>query len=143
MRVIVFFTICLLLFAAPAFAHYEGELLPDSVAVMEYQMIISMTPKDTLTRNKLGMVYLRQNKLGKAREQFLEILKLDPANFDALDSLGLVSDREGNYLEAVGWYGRALKVKAGDAGVRKRYETALGRTKANETGNAKKEEVRH
>jgi Flp pilus assembly protein TadD len=143
MRSITFLIISLLLFAPPAFAHYEGELLPDSVAVMEYQMIISMTPKDTLTRNKLGMVYLRQSKLGKAREQFMEILKLDAANFDALDSLGLVSDREGNFREAAGWYGRALKVKAGDAGVRKRYETALGRTRANETGNAKKEEVRH
>jgi Tfp pilus assembly protein PilF len=113
-----------------ASAHYEGELLPDSVAVMEYSMVISMTPRDTLTRNKLGMVYLRQNKVSKAKEQFQEILKLDPSNFDALDSMGLACDKEGRYKEAAEWYGKALKVKASDAGVKKRYEAALSRARA-------------
>ena len=113
-----------------AMAHYEGELLPDSVAVMEYSMVVSMTPKDTLTRNKLGMVYLRQNKVAKAKEQFQEILKLDPSNFDALDSMGLACDKEGRFKEAADWYGKALKVKASDIGVKKRYETALGKAKA-------------
>jgi Flp pilus assembly protein TadD len=118
-----FFLFLLALFVpVSAFAHYEGELLPDSVAVMEYSMVISMAPKDTLTRNKLGMVYIRQNKLAKAREQFLEILKINSQDFDALDSLGLVCDREAKYAEAAQWYGKALKVKPADAGVRQRYE---------------------
>jgi Tfp pilus assembly protein PilF len=119
----------LILLPSVASAHYEGELLPDSVAVMEYSMVISMAPRDTLTRNKLGMVYLRQNKVAKAKEQFKEILKIDPGNFDALDSMGLACDKEGRYKEAAEWYGRALKVKAGDAGVKKRYETALNKAK--------------
>ena len=119
----------LILLPSFASAHYEGELLPDSVAVMEYSMVISMAPKDTLTRNKLGMVYLRQNKIAKAREQFQEILKIDPANFDALDSMGLACDKEGKFKEAADWYGKALKVKASDAGVKKRYETALNKAK--------------
>ncbi|MGA2192088.1 MAG: hypothetical protein ABSG42_01765 [Nitrospirota bacterium] len=117
-----------MVFSSPALAHYEGDLLPDSVAVMEYEMLISMTPKDTLTRNKLGMVYLRQNMLPKARQQFMEILKLDPANFDALDSLGIVSDREGKYAEAARWYAMALKLKA-DPGVRQRLEISRGKLK--------------
>jgi len=120
----------LVLLPSHAFAHYEGELLPDSVAVMEYSMVISMAPKDTLTRNKLGMVYLRQNKVAKAKEQFQEILKIDRNNFDALDSMGLACDKEGRYEDAADWYGKALKVKASDAGVKKRYETASGRAKA-------------
>ena len=119
----------LILLPSLASAHYEGELLPDSVAVMEYSMVISMAPKDTLTRNKLGMVYIRQNKISKAREQFQEILKIDPANFDALDSMGLACDKEGKFKEAADWYGKALKVKASDAGVKKRYETALNKAK--------------
>ncbi len=119
----------LVLLPSLAFAHYEGELLPDSVAVMEYSMVISMAPKDVLTRNKLGMVYLRQNKVAKAREQFKEILKLDPVNFDALDSMGLACDKEGKFKEAADWYGKALKVKATDAGVKKRYETASNKAK--------------
>ena len=119
----------LVLLPSLASAHYEGELLPDSVAVMEYSMVISMAPKDVLTRNKLGMVYLRQNKVAKAREQFREILKIDPANFDALDSMGLACDKEGKFKEAADWYGKALKVKASDAGVKKRYETALNKAK--------------
>lgn len=121
--------LAILLVPAPAFAHYSGELLPDSVAVMEYSMIISMTPNDTLTRNKLGMVYVRQNKLDKAREQFMEILKIDQRNFDALDSLGIVCDKEAKYAEAVGWYGKAIKIRPNDTGVRQRYETADGKAK--------------
>ncbi|MHB8173627.1 MAG: tetratricopeptide repeat protein [Nitrospirota bacterium] len=110
-------------------AHYTGELLPDSVAVMEYQMIISMQPDDTLTRNKLGMVYLRQKNLDKAKEQFLDILKIDARNFDALDSLGIVCDRLGYPAQAVGWYTRALKIKD-DKGCRQRFEAAKALLKA-------------
>lgn len=127
-KLIIALAIILMPSVAPA--HYEGELLPDSVAVMEYSMVISMTPRDTLTRNKLGMVYLRQNKVAKAKEQFQAILKIDPSNFDALDSMGLACDKEGNYSDAAVWYGKALKMKAGDAGVKQRYNAALGRARA-------------
>jgi len=106
----------------PAFAHYNGELLPDSVAVMEYRMIINMDPDDTLTRNKLGMVYIRQGKLDKARKEFMEILDRAPEDFDALDSLGIVSEQEGRHEEAAGWYEKALKVRPGDEGVKKRLD---------------------
>ncbi len=123
MRLILLLVFILTLTPVPALAHYTGELLPDSVAVMEYQMIISMQPNDTLTRNKLGMVYLRQNKLDKAKEQFLEILKIDPRNFDALDSLGIVSTRLGDFRGAVQWYTEALKVR-NDPGCRQRFEAA-------------------
>ncbi len=123
MRLIILLVVILSLMPVPALAHYEGELLPDSVAVMEYQMIISMQPNDTLTRNKLGMVYLRQNKLDKAKEQFLEILKIDPRNFDALDSLGIVSVRLGDFRGAVQWYIAALKIR-NDPGCRQRFEAA-------------------
>jgi len=105
-----------------AFAHYEGELLPDSVAVMEYQMIINMKPDDTLTRNKLGMVYIRQKKLDKAKEQ--EILKINESDFDALDSLGIISDMEGKYQDAMRWFARALVVRKDDTGARERYRQA-------------------
>ena len=104
-------------------AHYEGELLPDSVAVMEYQMIISMKPTDTITRNKLGMVYIRQNKLDRARKEFMEVLKVAPSDFDALDSLGIVSDKEGRFDGSVVWYGKALEVKD-DKGARQRLNDA-------------------
>lgn len=108
-----------------AHAHYEGELLPDSVAVMEYKMIINMKPDDTLTRNKLGMVYVRQGKPDKAREQFLEILKAAPDDFDALDSLGIVSMQQGDYGKAAEWFKRALDVRKDDPGAAERYRSAL------------------
>ena len=113
----------------PASAHYEGELLPDSVAVMEYSMVISMNPKDNLTRNKLGMVYIRQRKLDKAREQFSAIIKNNPADFDGLDSLGIVSDREGRYAEAAEWYKKAFKVRPSDPGVKARLDSAAARSR--------------
>ncbi len=130
MKLILALFFILILAPVPAFAHYTGELLPDSVAVMEYQMIISMQPSDTLTRNKLGMVYLRQNKLDKARAQFLDILKIDARNFDALDSLGIVESRLGDPSQAAAWYERALKIK-NDNGCRQRFmaEKALLKAK--------------
>jgi Flp pilus assembly protein TadD len=117
----------LALLPCPAYAHYEGELLPDSVAVMEYRMVISMNPSDTLTRNKLGMVYIRQGKLEKARLEFMEILKLAPNDFDALDSLGIVSEKEGKLAEAASWFARAMEVMKDDAGVRGRHRAVLER----------------
>jgi len=126
---VIICALCLWVVPVAAHAHYEGELLPDSVAVMEYQMIISMAPKDVLTRNKLGMVYIRQGKLSKAREQFLDILKIDPKNFDALDSLGMVSDKESDYKAAAEWYAKALKVKPDDAGAKQRYAAAKDKSK--------------
>lgn len=126
-------TVLLMIFvllAVPSFAlaHYDGELLPDSVAVMEYRMIINMKPEDTQTRNKLGMVYIRQGKLDKAREEFMAVLKIKPKDFDALDSLGIVSEKEGKYEEAVKWYGKALEVRE-DAGARQRMDSASKKVK--------------
>jgi len=106
-----------------ASAHYDGELLPDSVALVEYRMVISMTPEDTLTRNKLGMVYLRQGKLDKARNEFMEILKIAPEDFDALDSLGIISEKEAKYEEAADWFKRALEARPGDTGAASRLES--------------------
>ncbi len=125
-------TMFLLTALMPSFAHahYEGELLPDSVAVMEYRMIINMKPDDTLTRNKLGMVYIRQSKLDKAEEQFKEIIKIDPANFDALDSLGIVSESRGDYGGAAEWFKKALDVRKDDPGAKKRYESAMDKLKS-------------
>lgn len=113
----------LLMAPVTASAHYDGELLPDSVAVMEYRMVINMKPSDTITRNKLGMVYIRQGKLDKAREEFMAVLKIAPKDFDALDSLGIVSDKEGKYAEAVKWYGKALEVR-NDPGAKARQDDA-------------------
>jgi len=124
----VLLLVLLLLFPVSASAHYEGELLPDSVAVTEYQMVIRLNPKDTLTRNKLGMVYVRQDKPDKARAEFIEILRISPADFDALDSLGIVADRQGRYAEAADWFRKALKVRPGDAGAKQRLERALSKS---------------
>lgn len=115
--------LCLVMVPVKASAHYDGELLPDSVAVMEYRMVINMKPSDTMTRNKLGMVYIRQNKLDKAREEFMAVVKMAPKDFDALDSLGIVSGKEGKHAEAVKWYGKALEVR-NDPGARARQEDA-------------------
>jgi len=110
-------------------AHYDGELLPDSVALVEYRMVISMNPEDTVTRNKIGMVYIRQGKLDKARKEFMDILEIAPDDFDALDSLGIVSGMEGSYKEAVQWFEKALKARPGDEGAKSRLEEAKGKVK--------------
>ncbi|ABQ26942.1 tetratricopeptide repeat protein [Geotalea uraniireducens] len=105
-----------LLLALPAVssAHPETGFLPDSVAETEYRIVVEINPKDIQTRNKLGIVLYRKNKLGEAAWQFGEVLKVSPRDFDAHDGMGLVSCKTGNYKEAVAWFTKAIVLRRED-----------------------------
>ncbi|MBI5142630.1 MAG: hypothetical protein HZA20_10670 [Nitrospirae bacterium] len=81
----------LLFYACPAMAHPEDESLPDSAAVMEYQIVLSLTPDDCMTRNKLAAVYARMGKLDAAENEYRKVLAKDAANADAKEGLRLTS----------------------------------------------------
>jgi Flp pilus assembly protein TadD len=107
-----------LLLSTRALAHPETGFLPDAVAEVEYKMVVEINPRDIVTRNKLGIVLYRKNKLQEAENQFIEVLKIAPADFDAHDGMGLVKIKQRNYPLALAWIQKAISLSASDAMVR-------------------------
>lgn len=103
-----------LLMLEPVLAHPETGLLPDAVAETEYRIVLEINPKDLVTRNKLGLVLYRKNKLKDAEKVFAETLRMAPANFDAHDGMGLVRIKERKYEEAVSWFRKAITISGDD-----------------------------
>ena len=97
-----------------AYAHPETGLLPDAIAETEYQIALEMDPKDTGTRNRLGIVLYRKNKLKEAEREFSEVLRTDPNDSDAHEGMGLVKLRTGKNAEAVAWLQKAALFNPGD-----------------------------
>lgn len=110
------YSVTALLLALPltAHAHPETGFLPDAIAETEYRIVLDITPKDCATRNRLGIVLYRKNKLKEAAQQFAEVLKIIPADFDAHDGMGLVRSKEGNPTEAVSWFRKAIVLRHDD-----------------------------
>jgi tetratricopeptide (TPR) repeat protein len=114
----LFSLLLVLLLATRVFAHPETGFLPDAVAEVEYKMVVEINPRDTATRNKLGIVLYRKNKLQEAENQFIEVLKIAPGDFDAHDGMGLVKIKQRNYPLALSWIQKAISLSANDAMVR-------------------------
>ncbi len=110
-----FLTLALtLLMATSVHAHGNISKLPDSVQVLQYRMLLYMTPDDTATRNKLAMALYRTNKLDEAKTELETILRRDPANFDAQDGMGIVLLKAGDYQQALQHLEKARSLKEGD-----------------------------
>jgi Flp pilus assembly protein TadD len=101
--------------ASVSHAHPETGILPDAIAEMEYRIVLDITPNDVNTRNKLGIVLYRKNKLQEAEREFAEVLRLAPADFDAHDGMGLVKLKGHRNAEAVVWFQKALLLNGEDS----------------------------
>jgi len=99
-KILSLIALVLLLSPLPALAHIEKGNMPDSVAEMEYRILLEFKPDDNTTRSLFGMALLRQNKLSEAEKEFRFLLKSDPKDFDAHDSLGLTLFKQKRYPEA-------------------------------------------
>lgn len=109
---LIIFCIFMLLFSFKgiAGAHVEEDNMPDSVAEMEYRILLEFKPDDLEVRYKLGMVLFRTGKLSEAAEEFAYILKKDPQNVDAYISLARVKTKLANYTKAISLYQGALSI---------------------------------
>jgi tetratricopeptide (TPR) repeat protein len=101
--------------AGSAAAHGDISKLPDSVQIMQYQMLLYMDPNDTETKNSLAMAYFRTGKLAEAAAELDGVLQKDPHNFDALDGMGIILLRQKKAEEALKYLERALAVNDKDA----------------------------
>jgi tetratricopeptide (TPR) repeat protein len=92
----------------------ETDDLPDSVAIMQYRLLLYMNPDDTGPRNSLAMALYRTNELDEAEKELRHILERDPSNFDALDGLGIVLIRMEKHQEAMQCLDKAVKINEQD-----------------------------
>jgi len=106
-------------------AHIESDSMPDSVAEMEYRILLEFKPNDIKTINKFGMVLYRLNKLAEATAEFNKVLKIDPKNFNATDAMGLIKTKQKEYDEAIKFHKAAIALKKDDILVYYHLGTAL------------------
>jgi tetratricopeptide (TPR) repeat protein len=112
----LFFALFLLAASAgSAAAHGDISKLPDSVQIMQYQMLLYMDANDLDTKNNLAMAYFRTGKLAEAATELDGVLKKDAHNFNALDGMGVVLLKQKKADEAMKYLERALTVNDKDA----------------------------
>jgi len=114
MKIKIFILIVMLLIPASGFAHPESGFLPDAIAEMEYKIVLDINPKDIDTRNKLGIVLYRKNKLKEAEKEFSKVLEVSPRDFDAHDGMGLVKNKQKKYEGAITWFKKAIAISDED-----------------------------
>jgi tetratricopeptide (TPR) repeat protein len=108
----------------PAKAHVEGHM-PDSVAEMEYRIVLEFKPKDFATRVKLAMVLMNQDKQAEAEKEFEKALKTDPRNLQAHLGLSLLRLKRNRIGEALLMIEKAAKIAPDSAAVCLNYGKIL------------------
>ena len=98
----------------PAAAHVEKGSMPDSVAEMEYRILLEFEPENLEVRNQLGMVLYRLGKLDEAEKEFYYVLEKMPENFDAIDALGLINMQRANFQLAIDLFKKAITINPDD-----------------------------
>jgi tetratricopeptide (TPR) repeat protein len=113
-RVLLCSVLLLFCWISPAAAHIEKGSMPDSVAEMEYRILLEFEPENLEVRNQLGMVLYRLGKLDDAEKEFHYVLKKAPENFNAIDALGLVNLKRTNFQLAIDLFKKAITLNPDD-----------------------------
>ena len=107
------FILCLV-WAGGAWAHGDISSLPNSVQILQYKLLLHMSPEDPDLRNKLAMAFYRKSQLEEAEKELRHVIERDAANFDALDGLGIVLTKMGKHQEALESLMKAVEVNRQD-----------------------------
>ena len=99
----------LLFLCIPAGAHVEKSM-PDSVAEMEYRILLEFKPADYRSRIKLGMVLLNQNKFREAEKEFRRALMSSPDNQQAHTGLALLHLKQNEEDKAIELIRKAVSI---------------------------------
>lgn len=105
-------------------AHIEKGTMPDSVAEMEYRILLDFEPDNQEIRNRLGMVLVRKNQFAEAEQLFKQVLAGEPANYDAMEGLGQLYLKTEAYPAAIEWLTKAIALDPHSGSL----FTLLGRT---------------
>ena len=82
-----------------------------SLAARLYRTVLANEPTNKDVYLKLGSTYVKAGQDDKAENAYLNVLRLDSSNFEALNSLGGVFRRLGKYQDSIKVLDRALKIK--------------------------------
>ena len=79
-------------------------------AVREYSLGLQLCPGEKNLLNSLGVALIEMNRVPAAIESFGQVLALEPDNHMALVNLGYACLRQGNELQALEYFEKALAV---------------------------------
>jgi len=85
----------------------------DSAACREWKRVLALQSDHAQALSFLGIVYLKQGKLGLAQEKFEEAVRLHPQDHNAWNNLGLVLARQKEFDRALTCWGEATQGPAG------------------------------
>ncbi|MGC8970829.1 MAG: tetratricopeptide repeat protein [bacterium] len=86
---------------------YKGEIL-EAIKILE-QYIIGH-PEDYYAINKLGVAFVNDGKLNRAKECFLRAIEINPKFAPPYSNIGNLCTEAGKYEEALIWYKKALEI---------------------------------
>ena len=72
----------------------------------------SLSFKDPVLWNKLGIAFQQENKFHSARQAYTKATHVDPNFAEAWNNLGTVYFMEKKYGKSVAYYQRAIKLKS-------------------------------
>ncbi|MDR0206125.1 MAG: tetratricopeptide repeat protein [Bacteroidales bacterium] len=83
----------------------------DPLAISYYKNALEITPNDKLLNYSLGKLYQDLGELDLAKEQYRNLITIDPYSYPAYNNLGYIAFYfEDNYEEAVRLYSKAIEV---------------------------------
>ncbi len=116
--------IALVVSTAPSLAHVEGHM-PDSVAEMEYRILLEFKPNNFETRVKLAFVLMNQDKLMEAEKEFKRSLVTSPGNLQAHLGLSLLRLKQHKISAALEMIKKALEIEPDNPSVHLNYGLIL------------------
>jgi tetratricopeptide (TPR) repeat protein len=96
-----------LLMAGTTYAMIDG-----TVAEKYLRKVIALDASNITAYESLAALYLTQNRLDQAREEFITLTKEQPNSIAPVTMVGILYDAQGNKAEAERWYLAALKINS-------------------------------
>jgi len=89
--------------------HFQEKLNP--LAISYYKNALEITPNDKILNYNLGKLYQDLGEIELAKEQYRNLLAIDPRSYPAYNNLGYIAFYfEDNYAEAVHYYSKAIEL---------------------------------
>lgn len=90
----------------------EPTIDPQLVQLESYLEKVNASPADINNRLQLAYTLQMMNQYDKAKEQYVEVLKIEEGNLAANYNLGVMAQKEEKYSEAEEYYQKVLDLKA-------------------------------
>ena len=86
-----------------------------TLAETAFELAHSADPQDPRIAERLARLYFQRGNVDGAAEVYTQVLALDPHRTRALDGMGVVCLARSDYVQAIGYFDRALAAEKPDA----------------------------